>query len=112
LTKEQWQLFLLLLAPYAPHIAEELWAESGEKTSLFETAWPIYDASKVAVSEVRYMVQINGKIRDQFQVAPDSPVDEVEKIALGREKVGEYTSGKEIKKVIVVPNKLVSIVIV
>lgn len=112
LIKEQWQLFLLLLAPYAPHIAEELWAESGEKTSLFETAWPIYDASKVAVSEVTYMVQINGKIRDQFQVAPDSPVDKVEKIALGREKVGEYTSGKEIKKVIVVPNKLVSIVIV
>jgi leucyl-tRNA synthetase len=111
LDKEQWQLFLLLLAPYAPHIAEELWSRSGEEKSLFETAWPVYDESKVIVSEVTYMVQINGKIRDQFQIAPDAPIDEVETVALGREKVLEYTAGKEVKKVIVVPNKLVSIVI-
>ncbi len=111
LSKEQWQFFLLLLAPYAPHLTEELWSRNGNKESLFKAEWPVYDATKVAVTEVTYVVQVNGKIRDQFQMFPNAESDEVEKRALSLAKVQEYISGKEIKKVIVVPNKIVSIVI-
>ena len=111
LTQEQFRLFLQILAPYAPHIAEELWEQTGGTSSIFEIPWPTFDASKVAVAEVTLMVQINGKIRDQFQTRPDLDNKEVESLALAREKVQEIIGSQTVSKIIVVPNKLVSIVI-
>ena len=109
--KETFAKLLILLSPFAPHIAEELWQGLGKTESIFLTTWPAFDASKVVVAEVTLMVQINGKIRDQFQAMPDLTSEEVERLALEREKVQEVIGNHTVKKVIVVPNKLVSIVI-
>ena len=109
--QEVFGTLLVLLSPFAPHIAEELWEKNGGAGSIFEASWPLFDASQVVVAEVTYMVQINGKIRDQFQASHDLSNEAVEKLALAREKVQEAIVGKEVRKVIVVPNKLISIVI-
>lgn len=111
LTREQLKLFLRILAPYAPHITEELWQKNDGEGTLFEMTWPVFDPSKVVVAEVTLMVQINGKIRDQFQGALDLSNEEVEKLALAREKVQETIGSQTVRKVIVVPNKLISIVV-
>ena len=110
-SKKVWETLLILLAPFAPHITEELWEKNGGEGSIFETSWPSFDASKVVVAEVTLMVQINGKIRDQFQASTDLTSEEVEKLALAREKVQEVIGTQTVSKIIVVPNKLISIVI-
>ncbi|MEK9174199.1 MAG: class I tRNA ligase family protein [Patescibacteria group bacterium] len=110
-SKKVWETLLILLAPFAPHITEELWEKNGGEGSIFETSWPSFDASKVVVAEVTLMVQINGKIRDQFQASTDLTDEEVEKLALAREKVQEVIGTQTVSKIIVVPNKLISIVI-
>jgi leucyl-tRNA synthetase len=110
-SKEIFEVLLVLLSPFAPHIAEELWEKNSGAGSIFETSWPVFDASQVVVAEVTYMVQINGKIRDQFQALPNLPDEEVRQLALAREKVQEAISNQTVDKVIIVPNKLISIVI-
>jgi leucyl-tRNA synthetase len=103
--------FLILLSPLAPHITEELWQKLGHTTSLFEATWPSYDGSKVLIEKVVIVVQVNGKVRDQFEAEANLSEDEIKTLALVQEKIQPYMTGKEIRKVIVVPNKLVSIVV-
>jgi leucyl-tRNA synthetase len=103
--------FNLLLAPYAPHLAEEIWEMRGNKGYVINQKWPAYEEEATRVDKVTVVVQVNGKIRAKMQVAVDLPEKELEQLALSDTKVNEYLKGKEIKKIIVVPNKLVSLVV-
>lgn len=101
----------LLLAPFAPHIAEDVWEKLGHSTSLAREAWPSFDPALVQLDEVLMVVQINGKVRDRVTVARDLPQAEVEKIVLALPSIQEKLGAQPPKKIIVVPNKLVSLVI-
>jgi leucyl-tRNA synthetase len=101
--------FVLVLAPYAPHLAEELWEKLGHKQSLSCEPWPKYDAALLVESTVTVILQVNGKLRDRIEVPADLPQAELEKRALASDRVKEFIAGKQIKKVIVVPGKLVNI---
>lgn len=101
--------FVQLLAPFAPHIAEELWVKLGNEAGISYVAWPTFDESKLVESEVEIVVQINGKLKAKIKIAKDLGRDKLEKI--GREAVAEALEGKNIVKVIAVPNKLVNIVV-
>ncbi|NLR01790.1 leucine--tRNA ligase [Streptococcus mutans] len=104
--------FIQLLAPFAPHLAEELWqvlTQSGE--SLSYVTWPSYDESKLVEDEIEIVLQIKGKVRAKVVVFKDSSREDLEKIALANDKIQAEIAGKDIVKVIAVPNKLVNIVI-
>ncbi|MGF1982572.1 leucine--tRNA ligase [Lactococcus taiwanensis] len=101
--------FVQLLAPFAPHIAEELWVKLGEKPGISYVAWPTYDESKLVESEVEIVVQINGKLKAKIKIAKDLSREELSK--LGQEAVAQALEGKNVIKVIAVPNKLVNIVV-
>ena len=101
----------LLMAPYAPHLAEELWREVlGERGSVHSQAWPEYDAEAAKAEELEIPVQVNGKVRDRLIVAADIEPAELERLALESQKVRAHVADKEVRKVVVVPGKLVSVV--
>ena len=103
--------FLRLLYPIAPHICEELnEILTGEEDMSYDT-WPTYDESKLVVDQVTVIVQVNGKMRAKLDVAKDANQDEVKELALNQDNVKPFIEGKEIKKVIVIPNKIVNIVV-
>jgi leucyl-tRNA synthetase len=99
-----------LLSPVAPHICEELWQGLGHAESLAVQPWPTYDEGALVKDEVTLVVQVNGKVRGKFQAANNADKDEVEKTALEQENVAKFIEGKTVRKVIVIPNKLVNIV--
>ena len=104
--------FIQLIAPFAPHLAEELWqtvAATGE--SIAYVAWPTWDESKLIEDEIEIVVQIKGKVRAKLMVAKDLSREELQEVALADEKVKAEIDGKDIVKVISVPNKLVNIVV-
>lgn len=102
--------FVQLLAPIAPHMGEELWAILGNKEGISYAPWPTYDESALVEDEIEVVFQINGKVRGKANVSRDLPKDELEKIAMNNETIKENIAGKTVRKVIVVPNKLVNIV--
>lgn len=102
---------LKLVAPFAPHFAEEQWEQLGFKYSVFNEAWPTWDAAALVKDTVEIAVQVNGAIRCKLDVPSNADEKEIEGIALADEKVKLYVEGKEIKKVIVVKGRLVNIVV-
>lgn len=106
-----YQDLLKLLAPFAPHIAEELWEIVGGGKALAYAAWPVYDLNLAKVSELTIAIQINGKVRDTITVPAKTPEEEIKKLVLASEKVQKWLEGKEPKKVIYVKGKLVSVVV-
>lgn len=102
--------FVKLMAPVAPHMMEEIWHVFGHDESVQFAAWPTYDASKLVESRVEMAVTVNGKKRGNFQIAKDASREEAQAAAIALPHVKEFLEGKEIKKVIVVPNKIVNIV--
>lgn len=109
--KSRFQTLLVLLSPFAPHIAEELWAHMGEKQSIFLTPWPKYDKKKIVAETVNIAVQVNGKVRAVLAIATGTSEDEVKAQALADEKVRVYLVGKTVRKVIYIPGKIISIVV-
>ena len=103
--------FLLILSPFAPHLAEELWQKLGNENSIFLQTWPVADEKYLKDEEIEMVVQVNGKVRERLLVAIDVTEDEVKETALENEKVKIFTDGKEIKKIIFVPEKLINIVV-
>jgi leucyl-tRNA synthetase len=101
--------FVLLLAPYAPHLAEELWEKLGHKQSSAYAPWPKYDDALLKEDKVTVILQVNGKIRDRVEVPAQISSADLEKLALANARVKEHLAGKQVKKVIVVPGKLVNI---
>ena len=102
--------FAILLAPYAPHIAEEAWHLCGETTSVCNAEWPACNEAYLVESTQKYPVQFNGKVRFTIEVAKDTPREEVEKIVMAHELTAKQLNGASPKKVIVVPGKIVNIV--
>lgn len=105
------QPLTILLAPFAPHIAEELWHKMGNETSVCDAVWPEFNEEYLKEDSVTYAVSFNGKARFNIEVAAGTSREEVEKIALSHESSARWMEGKEPKKIIVVPNKIVNIVI-
>ena len=102
---------VILLAPFAPHLAEEAWELMGGDGSVHQQHWPVYDEKMLEVDQVEVVIQINGKVRGRINVPNECPEDRLIKEAQNNERIGELLSGKQIKKVITVPNKLVNIVV-
>jgi len=108
--REALEAAILVLSPIVPHICNELWNELGHKDNLLDTDWPIVDESALVKSTIQMVVQVNGKLRAQIDVSADADKDAIEQMAREHENVQRFTEGQTIRKVIVVPNKLVNIV--
>jgi leucyl-tRNA synthetase len=110
LPKEYMEGFVKLLAPIAPHVAEELWSKIGHEGTISYAKWPTYDESKLVDNEVEIVLQVNGKVRTKLTVARDIGKEDLEKIAMEDETIQSQIEGKTVRKVIAVPGKLVNIV--
>jgi leucyl-tRNA synthetase len=111
LWREAISYFLLLLAPTAPHLAEELWNRTGHPYSIHNQLWPEYDEELVKEEEITLVIQVNGKLRDKVLVPASISEVEAKELALGRERVKAYIDGKKLAKVIYVPRRVVNIVV-
>jgi len=111
IARDDWEKFLLILSPFAPHLSEELWELSGHNKSIFTEQWPRYDPRLARDEEVELVVQVNGKVRDRIRVSAEIGEEEAKKIALASEAVGKWLEGREVKKIVFVQGRLVSIVI-
>ncbi|MCE5204097.1 MAG: leucine--tRNA ligase [Actinomycetia bacterium] len=112
LEREVAETLTLLIAPYAPHMAEELWREVlGHRASVHREPWPSWDPALAQAEEVEYAVQVNGKVRGRVSVPADADSATVEAAARADERVAEHLAGREVTKVVIVPGKLVSFVV-
>ncbi|AEG59333.1 leucine--tRNA ligase [Desulforamulus ruminis] len=102
---------IILLAPFAPHVAEELWQETGHRGSVHKEPWPAYDPAALVEEEVEIAIQINGKIRDRMNISANLKPAEMQEILLQKESIQALIAGKQIVKVIPVPGKLLNIVV-
>lgn len=109
--KEALQSVILLMAPFVPHITEELWQRMGNESPLTLTSWPDYDSSAVVDEELLVVVQVNGKLRSKITVAAGTAEDELKALALADEKIVQFIEGLTVRKVICVQGKLVNIVV-
>ncbi len=109
--KETLEILVLVLALFAPHIADELWEGLGHSGATLRVAWPSYDPVLAAEEELEMPVQVNGKLRSRIRVAVDVSEEEIRRIAQADEKVAQHLNGRKIMKVIVVPQKLINIVV-
>jgi leucyl-tRNA synthetase len=105
------KLLLLLLAPTAPHVSEELWQRTGNKYSIHNQSWPKWDEKLVTSDEFTLVVQVNGKVRDRLTAPVSVTEEEAKQLAMDMEKVKSYVAGKQVTKVIYVPGKLINIVV-
>ena len=103
--------FIKLIGIFAPHYGEELWETIGNEYSLFNQSWPVFDESKIALDEFEVAVQICGKIKDRMMVSASSTEDEIKQAALALDKIKDAVGDKPVKKVIVIKNRLVNIVV-
>ena len=109
--REGIETIVTILAPFTPHLGEELWTMIGKEGSVFNISWPKYDESALVQDEVEVIVQVNGKLRDKISMDANIAREDMEKIALESEKVKAAIEGKNVVKVIAVPKKLVNIVV-
>ena len=110
-SREVLQQLLIVLAPFAPHITEELWHALGNTTTICDAAWPAFNEEYLKESVITMAVSFNGKARFNIEIAADTPREEIEKIALEHEGAAKWLEGKSVKKIIVVPGKIVNIVV-
>jgi leucyl-tRNA synthetase len=102
---------IVLLAPYAPHMAEELWQKLGNTTSVTQAPWPTFNEAYLVESSINYPISFNGKVRFTLSLPADMPREEIEKVVLEDAKTQQYLEGNTLKKMIVVPGKIVNIVV-
>ena len=110
-TRSILEQLIVVLAPFAPHIAEELWHVLGNTTTICDARWPEFNEEYLKESTVTMAVSFNGKARFNIEVAAGTSQPEIEKIALEHEGAAKWLEGKTIRKIIVVPNKIVNIVL-
>jgi len=111
LSKGDFQKFLIILCPFAPHLAEELWELSGFKKTCSTQKWPMYNPKLVKENNIVLIVQVNGKVRDKIEVEKGLSQKDAENKVLKSQKISQLTDGKEVKKIIFVQDKLINIVI-
>jgi len=111
--REALEALVLMLAPFTPHVAEEMWESLGHTGGLLssEARWPQTDEELARKEELEIPVQVNGKLRSRIRATPDTPEDELREAALTDDKIQSFTEGREVVKVIVVPQRLVNIVV-
>ena len=109
--KKAIQVLVVILSPFTPHICEEMWESLGFEGSLAKVSWPEYDEAALVKDTIEIVVQINGKVKEKMVVENNLSREELEKTAMENDAVKALTDGKNIIKVIAVPNKLVNIVI-
>ena len=108
--REAYDTLLLLLAPIAPHLTEELWESSGNPYSIHQQAWPEYDPALTKSEEITLIVQVDGKLRDRLTVAADIAEDDARVAAMGSEKIQTALNGADPARVIYVPGRLLNLV--
>ena len=113
--EEEWndalRAFVLVLAPFAPHHAEEMWGDLGEPYSVHEQSWPAWDESLIRAEEITLVVQVNGKLRDRIEVPADITEEAAKELALSSERVRPHVEGRELRKSVYVPGRLVNLVV-
>ena len=105
------ETFLRLLAPFAPHLAEERWRKLGHRRSIFQASWPAFDEKLIVATEITLVVQINGKVRDSLHAPADITGQVAERAARARPKIAGYLEGKQVKNIIFVPGRLINFVV-
>jgi len=108
--QEALESVVLILAPIVPHITHRLWHDLGHRTAVVDAAWPQADEAALTRDVVELVVQVNGKLRSHIEVAADAGNAAIESAALADDNVRRFTDGKSVKRVIVVPGKLVNVV--
>ena len=111
ISESVFETLLIVLAPFAPHITEELWSQLGNKKSLFLAEWPQWNKKKIVIDTVKVPVQVNGKVRAILEVSATADEKTVRELALADEKVKFYTEGKALRKVIYVPGRILNLVV-
>jgi leucyl-tRNA synthetase len=109
--REGFETIVKLAGPMMPHLCEELWQQLGHAKLLVETAWPVADPALVVSDRVTLAVQVEGRLRATIAVARDAPRELLEQLALGDDKVQKAIAGRTIRKVVVVPNRIVNVVV-
>jgi leucyl-tRNA synthetase len=109
--REGLQTIVLLLAPFVPHVASELWQEFESRASLEDASWPMFSSDALEEEQLLIIVQINGKMRGKITVPADTTQDRIEKIALGDPRVAVFLDGKKVGRIVYVPRRLVNIVL-
>jgi leucyl-tRNA synthetase len=110
-SKEAIRTVVILLAPFVPHVAEEMWQKLGNKESVFKAEWPTYDKNALSQSMIEFPIQINGKLRSKIEAPYEASEDEIKKLVLGDAVVNKWLDGKAPKKIIIAKGKLVNLVI-
>ncbi len=110
-SKKSYEELLLLIAPFAPHMSQELWSDLGNETFLYHESWPVFDPVKIITDTAIIAVQVNGKLRDTFEIERNTNEESVKSIALARPNIQKWLDGKPAKKVIYVPEKIINIVV-
>ena len=111
LSKKDFTDFVKILSPFSPHLAEELWSAAGNEGFCCEQKWPKYDEKLIEEEKVLLIVQVNGKVRDKIEADAGIAQKDAEKLVLKSEKIKNLVAGKEIKRIIFVPDKLINIVV-
>jgi leucyl-tRNA synthetase len=101
---------VMLLSPFVPHIAEEMWQKLGKSGSIFRASWPSFDKSALAQDTITMVIQVNGKVRSKIEIPADMSQEKVKEAALSDPKVQQHIKDKAVRQVVVVPKKLVNIV--
>ncbi|MDY5437049.1 leucine--tRNA ligase [Peptostreptococcus porci] len=109
--KEALEAIVVIIAPFTPHLGEELWTMIGKEGSVFDISWPKYDESAIQLDEIEIVVQVNGKVRSKIMVPVEITENEMKESALSDDRVKEFIEGKSIVKVVSIPSKLVNIVV-
>jgi leucyl-tRNA synthetase len=109
--REALRSFVTVLAPFAPHHAEEMWADLGEEYSVHEQAWPGYEEALIRAEEITLIVQVNGKLRDRIEAPADISEEAAKALALESARVRPHLEGKELRKSVYVPGRLVNLVV-
>ncbi len=110
LTRDQIERFVLVLSPFAPHLAEEVWSRLGHAESLAHEPWPTYDPSLVTETQIELPVQVKGKVRSKVTVPAEADAAQIEAAVLADDRVKAALAGKTVRKVVVVPGRIVNIV--
>ena len=109
--KEVLKNFCILLAPFAPHITEEIWQEMGYKESVHNQKWPEIDQKALVKESYELVIQINGKVRDKVFIKTNSSDDEIKEITINRTNVKKWVADKDIKKFIIIKGKIINLVV-
>ncbi len=111
LMKTAVECLILLLSPFTPHICEDMWEHTGHTRSVYLEKWPIYDEAALVKDSIEIVIQLNGKVKDKLEVANKLSREQLEELVMSNEKVKALISGKEVVKIVAVPNKLCNIVV-